>query len=203
MITVQVVCLLWRTNSNALAHTQRDTPVPVKTCVSRTLYIAFFHEYQELSGDYSSCLKLVWSFHLFRDVQIKEYEQTPTLAVFFSIWSWPKENLSRQRWLKKKKLNKLRMRVLCPAVRPFKKSPCAPDRGSSILGERRVIWIFAPTNPAIFSLDTRKKAAQKSIIYHQTQNKALEDLWWIDEKKNEMAPRKARFQQKNWGSNLG
>ena len=33
--------------------------------------------------------------------------------------------------------NKLRMRALCPAVRPFKKPPYAPDRGSSTLRETR------------------------------------------------------------------
>ena len=43
----------------------------------------------------------------------------------------------------------LRMRVLCPAVRLFKTSPCALDRGSSTLGETSGDPDFSTPNPAI------------------------------------------------------
>ena len=77
--------------------------------------------------------------------------------------------------------NKLRMRVLCPAVRrPFKKSPCAPYRGSSTLGETRGDQDFQLSTPnlAIFLSDTRKNNGTKSPFF-STNLKLKTKLWRI------------------------
>ena len=113
-------------------------------------------------------------------------------AVLNDRWCIPSSlrreaNDGRQRELARGLKNKLRMRVLCPAVRPFKKLPCPPDRGSSNLREtadrqisekQGVIRILAPPNPAFFHQILEKKQwSKKSLLFHQIQNKALEDLW--------------------------
>ena len=76
--------------------------------------------------------------------------------------------------------------------------------GSRIVNCRRnkVIRILAPPfNPAFFSLDTRKKQRpKKSLLFHQTQNKALQDFWWVSEKKknwDESAPQRLALKKKS------
>ena len=46
---------------------------------------------------------------------------------------------------------------------------------------------------------------KKSLLFHQTYNKALEDFWWVSEKKREKyesAPRLGLLKE-NWSPNLG
>ena len=50
----------------------------------------------------------------------------------------------------KSKLDKLRMRALCPVVRPFKKSLCTTDCRLSTLGKTRGDLDFSTPNPAFF-----------------------------------------------------
>ena len=73
--------------------------------------------------------------------------------------------------------NKLRMHVLCPAVRPFRKLPCAPDRGCQLSEKQEVIRILAPLTQQFFHQILEKQRPKKSLLSHQTQNEALEDLW--------------------------
>ena len=64
--------------------------------------------------------------------------------------------------------------------------PSAPDSGS-LTEKQGVIGILSTPNPAFFSSDTRKKPRpKKSLLFHQTQNKALEDFWWVSEKKKKL-----------------
>ena len=54
------------------------------------------------------------------------------------------------------------MHVLCPAIRLFKKSPCAPDHKSSTLGERRGDPDFSTPNPAQNVLSFPPSSEQRS-----------------------------------------
>ena len=114
-------------------------------------------------------------FTLVKSLPNQEVRADTHLCSFFFDHSRKKTCLDKT--IQNLELNKLRMHVLCPTVSPFKSRQLT---GSWIVNSRRKKRWYEPPNPANFFIRYQKKQWPKeSLIFHKTQNKALEDLCWI------------------------